>query len=566
MPFGILDCKKMEVVPGTAFMSDQDDLPPEYALIPREQLKHGTGRYKDVILVPQPSDSPNDPLNWPQWRKELVLFITSMSAAVIGAYGPMLSPGFVVIAHNLNITIPVLAQSTAWVILCIGLGLFITNPLAKIIGRRPVYIFAICIMFACSIWGAAVKEYDSFLASRIIAGIGMAPYEVLVQCTIGDLYFVHERATRIAVWNLFLLTGISGGALVAGYIIEREGYQWTFGVCAILFGVLMLAVVFLVPETAYRRDSLVPVPVDVKIGEKEGAMAEEREDGKVMMQLGHEHDVQHGGESYSDMQTTEPGGGRATEKKHTYWQSLRVFTGRYSHAPGWKPFVRPFVMLFYPAVFWGFLVYGTVITWIVVFSVVNGVIFVSPPYNFSISETGLISLSPFIMTILGEVISGPLNDWICVYLTKKNRGIYEPEFRLPLMSVALILGVVGFFGFGATVQYQTHWSGPVLCFGLANMSLVFAATCVFGYIVDAYREHNEEAFVAINTRNLLTFGLTYFVNEWLDAQGPLVVFCILGALFVFVSLLTIPLWIFGKKFRSFTGRNEWLQRFMNDNH
>jgi len=44
-------------------MTDQDDIPPEYADIPRDQLKHGTGRFKDVILVPQPSDDPNDPLN-----------------------------------------------------------------------------------------------------------------------------------------------------------------------------------------------------------------------------------------------------------------------------------------------------------------------------------------------------------------------------------------------------------------------------------------------------------------------------------------------------------------------
>ncbi len=146
------------------------------------------------------------------------------------------------------------------------------------------------------------------------------------------------------------------------------------------------------------------------------------------------------------------------------------------------------------------------------------------------------------MTIIGALISGPLNDWICVYLTKKNKGIYEPEFRLPLMVVALITGVVGFFGFGATVQYQTHWTGPVLCFGLANLSLVFCSTCVFGYIVDAYCGHNEEAFVAINARNLLTFGLTYFVNDWLLAQGALIVFCILGSLFTFVVLLTIPLW------------------------
>lgn len=187
-------------------------------------------------------------------------------------------------------------------------------------------------------------------------------------------------------------------------------------------------------------------------------------------------------------------------------------------------------------------VLGTTLTWIVVFSVVNGVIFVSPPYNFSVSQTGLISLSPFILTLLGEIIAGPANDYICLYLTKKNRGIYEPEFRLPLMVIATILGTVGFFGFGATVHYETHWSGPVLCFGLANMSMAFLSTCVFGYVVDSYRKLNEEAFVAINARNLLTFGLTYFVNDWLAEQGALIVFSILGSLFLFVCFLTIPLW------------------------
>lgn len=41
------------------------------------------------------------------------------------------------------------------------------------------------------------------------------------------------------------------------------------------------------------------------------------------------------------------------------------------------------------------------------------------------------------------------------------------------------------------------------------MSLAFASTCVFGYVIDSYPRLNEEAFVAINARNLLTFGLTY---------------------------------------------------------
>jgi MFS family permease len=165
---------------------------------------------------------------------------------------------------------------------------------------------------------------------------------------------------------------------------------------------------------------------------------------------------------------------------------------KYTEAPFWKILIRPVVIFWYPAVTWAFLIYGVSLTWIVVFSVVNAQIFTVPPYNFSVSQTGLISLSPFIFTILGEVISGPLNDWFCLYLTKKNRGIYEPEFRLVLMGPVLILGITGFFGFGATVHYQTHWIGPVLTFGLANMATAFESGCVFGYVIDSYEDLAEE--------------------------------------------------------------------------
>lgn len=259
----------------------------------------------------------------------------------------MLSPGFVEVSENLGISVEILSQTTAWLILTIGLSLFITNPLAKIVGRRPVYIIAICIMFASSVWGAAVTSYKSFLASRIIGGIGMAPYEVLVQCTIGDLYFVHERATRIAVWNLFLLAGIAGGSLISGYIIELDGYRWTFGVCAIFFGVLMFGVVFLVPETVYRRDSVLPIVVGDDKGE-----------AGVHGMLGREHDLKHSEKDVMHEQNIENAGSGAADKKHSYARSLRVFTGRYSSAPIWKIFLRPVVMFFYPAILWAFLIYG----------------------------------------------------------------------------------------------------------------------------------------------------------------------------------------------------------------
>ncbi|RDL40568.1 MFS general substrate transporter [Venustampulla echinocandica] len=565
MTWGILEDNHMDLVPGTACMNDQSDVPHEYDQVPRAVLKHGTGRLAHVILVPQPTDSPNDPLNWSTWKKDGILLIVGFSAAVVGAFGPMLSPGFVEIAAEMNISVNTLSQATAWLIMTIGLSLFIMNPLAKVWGRRPVYIIAIVIMFACSIWGAFAKNYDSFLASRVVSGFGMAPYEVLVQCTIGDLYFVHERATRIALWNLFLLCGITGGSLVSGYIIEDIGWKWTFGICAVLFGVFIFLVILFVPETAYIRPPLqsrfVGTPVLASEVEKEKSDLPQKE------------------------LTTTASHTPTTEPKEPYLRTLRFMTGRkYSTAPFWKILVRPAVIFWYPAVLWAFLIYGVTLTWIVVFSVVNAAIFTVAPYNFTVSQVGLISISPFIMTIIGEVIAGPLNDYICLWLAKKNHGIYEPEFRLVLMVPVFILGVAGFFGFGATVHFQTHWIGPVLTFGLANMSMAFANGCVFGYVIDSYEDLTEEgivpfplapftlstlankyaAFVAINARNLLTFGLTYFVNDWLAKDGVLQVFNVLGGTFVAVTGLTLPLWIFGKKLRSAVARNKFLVGFMRD--
>lgn len=54
------------------------------------------------------------------------------------------------------------------------------------------------------------------------------------------------------------------------------------------------------------------------------------------------------------------------------------------------------------------------------------------------------------------------------------------------------------------------------------------------------------------------------MNDWLAKDGPLAVFNVLGAAFLAVCALTIPLWIFGKKIRSFIARQDWLNRFMSD--
>lgn len=255
----------------------------------------------------------------------------------------MLGPGFVQIAEQLNISLAVLSESTAWAVLAIGLSLFIISPLAKIYGRRPMFLFSSIVMLGTSIWGAVAGDYPSLLGARVLAGVGMAPYETLVQCVMGDIYFVHERATRIAFWNLMLMAGINGGTVVAGYIIEAGGFRWTFGACAVIFGILTIAVFFFVPETGYRRDMLAPIVTIDDFGNK-----------GLHMRPKYQINLQ--GEDYQGRYVEIS----ATERKKRYAETLHIFNGRLSSSPFWKVFLRSIVMMCYPAVIWAFLTYGMV--------------------------------------------------------------------------------------------------------------------------------------------------------------------------------------------------------------
>lgn len=74
MGLGILEDRHLVNVPGTSLFNDDPNAAAlkTYEGLDISGLKHGHGKYAHIVLVPQPTDDPNDPLNWPQWRKHVV--------------------------------------------------------------------------------------------------------------------------------------------------------------------------------------------------------------------------------------------------------------------------------------------------------------------------------------------------------------------------------------------------------------------------------------------------------------------------------------------------------------
>jgi hypothetical protein len=91
MGLGVLGDAHLEHVPGTALLTDVANLgDPEHhhhhGALDTSLLKHDKGKDSDVLLVPQPSNSPNDPLNRPLWKKDFMLFLICIDTAVVGAW------------------------------------------------------------------------------------------------------------------------------------------------------------------------------------------------------------------------------------------------------------------------------------------------------------------------------------------------------------------------------------------------------------------------------------------------------------------------------------------------
>jgi hypothetical protein len=94
MPLGIIDDNKLEHVPGTAPLNElgRTDLEIAASGIDRGLLKHDvTG---EIVLVPQPSDSPNDPYNWPRWKKEMFTVVIAYGCGCVGGKVIARSSGF----------------------------------------------------------------------------------------------------------------------------------------------------------------------------------------------------------------------------------------------------------------------------------------------------------------------------------------------------------------------------------------------------------------------------------------------------------------------------------------
>ncbi|KAI9708381.1 MAG: hypothetical protein M1820_004085 [Bogoriella megaspora] len=190
----------------------------------------------EIILIPTPSNDPNDPLNWSKTRRvylallvSLAMFFCNFLAAgptvsimsitqdFYGPPGPAFSKEIAKVAYFFTTT--ALLQ---------GVGNLIWMPLLIKYGRRPVYIVSFTCHTGMAAWAGGATSYASELAARILLGFFAGAGECIGPVTISDIFFLHERGTFMALYTASLSAGVSGGIILSGLITINLSWRYIY--------------------------------------------------------------------------------------------------------------------------------------------------------------------------------------------------------------------------------------------------------------------------------------------------------------------------------------------------
>ncbi|WVQ73911.1 hypothetical protein IAR50_003492 [Cryptococcus sp. DSM 104548] len=531
-----------------------------------------------IKLVPAPSKDPNDPLNWSRGRKYLMLTCVCIYTIAATILSSDLYSVFDPLSTSTDLSLDELNEGTGYLYLFIGISTIISQPCSLAFGKKPVYLISAFGAAAVNVWTAFAKGNGQWIASRLLLGFFISPSFTLIEVSIADVFFLHERSFPLGIYICLLFMGVSLGPILSGYIYEGIGWKaiiWLSTGLMVLVGLLLL---FLLEETSFQRDHSTHIHIQDPSYPTESLESKESSSTPSLVtaspkgvtstsvQVSEETDKK--GISTTTTFQVDPTVTTATHIEPSKWPGPRfwVFVRPHRHALGilLRGLVQPFLLMRLPLIWWSGLMYATYQICFNLIAAISSGILAEEPYNFSTSQVGLSFLSPFISAIPGSVFGGLLADQFVLRQARRNSGIAEAEHKLLLYIIPTILTPLGLLMMGLGPYYGAHWMVYIMGCFIVNLVGPLATILTVAYAFDCFHpirprdEHGVQACAQDAAPYLLsiillamcfTFGFNYAITPWCFGWG-LRNFAISSAIIITVinaSVFVVVKW--GKRMR-----------------
>ena len=506
-----------------------------------ETEKHG-----EIVLIPQPTDSPNDPLNWSLWRKTwhsiLVCYVVALTAATSNVAGTA-SYG-----ANVEFGISYDVFNTGAGVLFVGIGYWtlLSSPSVYLYGRRLLYLVCMLLGIGGNIWFGRLFSASDSIWSQLFVGASESVAEAVVQLSLLDIWFEHQNGTSLAFYTLATTVGTYLGPLVAGYICDSPvlGWRWVGYMGTIMSGFTFVLCYFTLEETSFPRERYLRQTSSQQtqtIDEKTGSASPENPPQDRHMSV-------------------------AYTREKTYWERIAIITA----APNLRGFgfkqygyrlwhtMRVFT---FPAVWFAGLQWGMQNVALTFYLTLEEDNWYDAPWYYSDVAVGNMNIPCLIGSTIGCFYGGIVSDRFVLWMGRRNNGIAEAEYRLWIMALCALIFPAGMLMFGIGTAKGMTWPVPYVGLGFIGFGYGSAGDLSLTYLADSYPEMVLEGMVgAAVINNSLALVFTFAASYWLDSSLQNC-FIELGVISFICMMLFLPMALFGKRARRWTNSryNSFLQ-------
>lgn len=102
--------------------------------------------------------------------------------------------------------------------------------LSDTIGRKAVFLLSFAIFGLTTLWCAVAGSIESFIAARAVCGLGAGGTMSMSLIIVSDLVRIEDRGVFQSHINFAFGLGSASGAALGGWLCDRLGWRWAFGV------------------------------------------------------------------------------------------------------------------------------------------------------------------------------------------------------------------------------------------------------------------------------------------------------------------------------------------------
>ncbi|KAK9472615.1 major facilitator superfamily domain-containing protein [Dipodascopsis tothii] len=389
-------------------------------------------------------DSPEDPANpknWSSAKKWRTMGLVAVSCFMLPLASTLFAPGveYVILEfHQTNATVETFMIS----IFVLGFGwgpLLCHAPMSELFGRKYVICVSNLVFALFNIGCSEAHNTATFMACRFLGGFLGCAAMVVGGGVIGDMFKPQQMGRAASIFALGPLMGPVVGPVAGGFIAETIGWRWTFRILLIL-GMIMTVLFFvLVEETS--------APAILRV--KARRLRKEHNRSDLISHIDKGRDL----------------------RPAVIW---------------WQCFSRPLRLLFTnPIVTFAAVYMGFAFAYLYMFVTTITYVF-RDYYGFSTGLTGLAYLGLGTGLMIGVSSVGATSDKLVAYLTKKNNGVRQPEFRLRPLYLSCLCIPASMFWYGWAIEQHRHWIAVILSMIPMGIGMVSSMLPIQTYLIEVF--------------------------------------------------------------------------------